>query len=94
MNFNPLTLLDILKAAIGDVTVADRNTFAQIFRDRISGMDPELVTVVFSNLSERVSRAAGVKTAFDITKAHLESVGFKLPEIPLETVFKNFRKGE
>ena len=94
MNFNPPTLLDILKAAIGDVTVADRNAFAQIFRDRISGMDPELVTVVFSNLSERVSRAAGVKTAFDITKAHLESVGFKLPEIPLETVFKNFRKGE
>ena len=77
-----------------DVTVVERGAFERIFRDRLPHIAPELVTVVYSNLSEKGSRVASAEVTADVTKAHLENAGFALPEISLETVFKSLEKGE
>ena len=94
MNFNPPSFLAVLKAAIGDIFVADKETFDKIFREKIPTVDRELVAVIFGKLSEETSRAPSAIISSVITEKHLEKSGFDLPEIPLETVFKNFCKGE
>jgi thioester reductase-like protein len=94
MNFNPPSFLAVLKAAIGDMFVADKETFDKIFREKIPTVDRELVAVIFGKLSEETSRAPSAIISSVITEKHLEKSGFDLPEIPLETVFKNFCKGE
>ncbi len=94
MNFDPPTFLEILKAAVGDVTVADKEAFMKIFREKLASMDRQLVAVIFSKLSEEKSRKSEATVTAEITQRHLAKANFEVPEICLEKVFKNFWKGE
>jgi hypothetical protein len=94
MNFDPPAFIDILKAAIGDITVSDKDTFALIFKEKFAKMDSRLAAVVLSNLSEAASRIQGTVTTAEITQSHLAKVNFDIPKIRLDRIFQNFSKGE
>ena len=94
MNFDPPTLGDVLKVISNDITVTDRMTFGKIFREKISKIDRELITVIFSNLNEDTAKIPGAKVTAEITEKHLLREGFLVPGIPLDIIFKSFGKGE
>ena len=94
MNFDPPTLGEIISVIDGEIRIVDRVTFGKIFREKLSKIDRELITVIFSNLNEDTSRIPGAKVTWDITASHLEKAGFSVPEIPIKTVLKSFGKGE
>ena len=94
MNFDPPTLGEIISVIDGEIRIVDKVTFGKIFREKLSKIDRELITVIFSNLNEDTSRIPGAKVTWDITASHLEKAGFSVPEIPMKTVLKSFGKGE
>ena len=95
MNFAPPTFLEVLKVALGDeITAADTETFEKRFRERLPNIDRQLAAVVVGKLHEETSGAAKARVTSDITEAHLAEAGFDVPVISLETVLKNFCKGE
>ena len=95
MNFTPPTLQEVLAAALGDdIVIADTETFEMRFRERLLHMDRQLAAVVFGKLHEETSGTAKAPVTSAITEAHLAKVGFDVPVIALETVLKNFCKGE
>lgn len=95
MNFTPPTLQEVLAAALGDdIVIADTETFEMRFRERLLHMDRQLAAVVFGKLHEETSGTAKAPVTSAITEAHLAKAGFDVPVIALETVLKNFCKGE
>ena len=94
MNGNPPSFAQIMQAADDGFILADADIFAEKFRQNADKLGRELMALVMNNWRMMNNTQESISVKNDITLSELESNGFVMPEISLETVLKEFRKGE
>lgn len=94
MHPDPPGFGEILRATDKECLIVDNVEFGNIFRENCRSLDRELLGLVMNNWRLMGSQKQGITVSCEKTVAALKRVGFEFPTLDLETVLKEFGKGE
>jgi thioester reductase-like protein len=94
MNSDPPGFGEILRATDKECLIVDNVEFGNIFREHCREMNRELLGLVMDNWHIMGSKKQGIEVSCKKTAEALARAGFVCPELRLDTVLKEFGKGE
>ena len=94
-NAIPATLGEILNTVDdGEILAVSREAFIDMFRKNCRNMDNDLLVMVMNNWRIMELRKPKIVVKNDITTAALKEAGFVFPDISIQTILREFGKGE
>lgn len=94
MNPDPPGFGEIMQAVNEECLIVDNLQFGEIFRENCRQLDSGLLGFIMNNWRLIGSQQHAIEVTCDITAEALKNVGFVHPGMSLETVLKEFGKGE